>query len=178
MKVEVFKMTEYANDRGSDISFLNYENHSNTDMGLSQNMDISRYPVRTIKQCYGISSMAPKEIRDEEIKRLSMRGFSLRDRDPYVISMVKEKKFVIADEDINSAFEDIEKNNHKTDFSKRSCNLLIIDQTNDINKLTYELNSQSEVIDNYREEYCRLENRYSHLKSMNIFQRIFMWKKS
>ena len=171
-------MTEYANDRSSEISFCNYDNHSDPDMGLSRNIDISRYPVRTISQCYGISSMAPKEVQDQEIKRLSMRGFSLRDRDPYIISMVKEKKFVIVDEDINSAFEDVEKHNQSQNFTLKSYRLLVIDQTSDINKLNYELKSQNEIIGNYRYEHKQLENEIKYLKSRNLFQRIFNWKKS
>lgn len=188
-KVEVFKAVEMVEDRES-VEFhremFSRERHQAEYFGgipSAIEFKIENYRIRTIAQQRAVSRLMPEEHRRREVRQLLEEGFSPREErfsppDPYITFYEKVKKFVIADKFVDSAFHDAEKHNQETDFSRRACNLLIIDQTNDINKLTYELNSQSEVLDNYREEYCSLENRYSHLKSMNLFQRIFQWKKA
>ena len=169
-------MTEYADDRMHEISFCQtFDPFTTPDRGLSRELDISRYKIRTIRKSMGVSAMMPKEHQDEELKRLSMRGFSIRFSDPYVITMVKEKKFVIADEMIDSAFNDIENDNKKKDFKIESYKLLFIEQSNDINKLRYDLNSAQEVLDNYKLEYLKSRKRFNRL---TLFDRIFRWKGS
>lgn len=185
-KVEVFNCVEILDDCGSvNFSINNFNSGIYNPSLRPEDMELKteNYIVRTISQQRAVSRFLPEEDNRREVRRLLDEGFTLREErfsppDPYITFYEKVKKFVIADKFVDSVFNDVEKHNHNTDFSKRSCNLLIIDQTNDINKLTYELNSQSEVIDNYREEYQRLEKSHLAMKRMNLFRRIFQWKNS
>ena len=169
-KVEVFKMTEYADDRMREISFCDPINpFGSPDRGLSRDMDISTYKVRTIHKSMGISNLAPKEYQDAEMKRLTMKGFSFYSSDPFMITMVKEKKFIIADEMIDSAFNDIEKNNNSEDKTRSDLNQLLITMTCESNKLKHELKSTNVILDEYK-------NQLKWRKSFTLFQRIFQWK--
>lgn len=135
------------------------------------------FKVRMIANEKAISALSPKEYIDKEMNHWGMKGFSYTRRDPYAIFMRKEKRFVIADSDINSAFDDVEDYNEKTDFERKSLNLLIIEMTKDINILRSQLQSKKEIVGNYRYENKQLENEIKYLKSRNLFQRIFKWGK-
>jgi len=184
MKVEVFREVEEIDSNESGyVQFSRERYNSEYFGGMPEAVDFSReqYKVRTVAQVRALPTTINREHVLREKTKLLQDGFKERDRtgyeDPRLILFDKRKDFVIADKMIDSYIGSMSEEDPEI-LDKRGMNLLLIDLVCEVNKQKTDLESKKELIGNYRAEYLRLQNSHRYLKSRNIFQRIFLWKKS
>lgn len=168
--IEIYECVEVIPENNSVAVTSNYKGFYGTDEKYYSSGH--SFMIKEVKRAEAIESNSPK--KDKFISDHKRYGYIEEPRDPLYITMVKSKKFVVADEMVNSVFES--KSSLYDGMDHRALKDLLIALSTDARKLNHDLNSQAEIIDNYRNENAKLEENFRFLKKMDIFQRLFCWK--